>query len=369
MPFTVREVQDLESFVAFPYKLYEGHPFWVGDIKKDVLKLLSLSHPFWMHAERKLFMAFDENGSPLGRIAAIVNHNHNSFHNEKCGFFGFFDCVDNIEVAKALFYSVEEWFRKIGMDIVRGPVNPSSNETWGMLIKGFDSTNVIMMPYNFSYYNELAEKAGYTKEKDLFAFKWLTSNGFPERFKKITDRALRDGSVKVNLVDIKKIDLELEKLKDIYNKAWEKNWGFVPMTKAEVEHMASDLKPLLKSDYLFFASVNQNPAAFCLILPDFNIAIKALNGRFTPFNFPVFLWKMFFSIKSGRMIAMGVKSEYRNRGLELLMIKQAIESASKMGWEWGELSWTLEDNDKINSVIKNIGGEIYKKYRIYSKKI
>lgn len=369
MSFTVKETEDIRAFVDFPYRLYSQSRYWVGELKKDVVRLLSPSHPFWFHAERKLFMAFDGSGNIIGRVAGIVNQNHNSFHNEKCGFFGFFDCVDNAEVSQALLRAAEEWLKSRGMDMVRGPANPSSNETWGMLLEGFDSPNMIMMPYNFSYYNDLAEKAGYCKEKDLFAFKWLTSNGFPQRFSKITDRVVRDGSVEINLVDISEIDRELDKLKDIYNKAWEKNWGFVPMTQAEIEHMASDLKPLLKSDYLFFASVKGDPAAFCLLLPDFNIPLKAVRGSLTPFNIPIFLWKMFFSIKKGRMLALGVKSEYRNRGLELLMIKQAIESASRMGWEWGELSWTLEDNEKINSLIRDIGGTVYKKYRIYSKKL
>ncbi|NLI10473.1 MAG: hypothetical protein GX447_06955 [Elusimicrobia bacterium] len=369
MSFIVKESQDIKSFVDFPYKLYKKNPYWTGELKKDIVKLLSLSHPFWFHGERKLFCAYSQSGEMIGRIAAIINHNHNSFQEEKCGFFGFFDCIDNSEIACALFTAAENWLKEKGMDFVRGPANPSSNETWGMLYEGFDSPNVIMMPYNFPYYNELVKQAGYSKDKDLLAFKWLTSNGFPERFSKITDRVLRDSSVKVNLVNIEKIDSEIDKLKEIYNKAWEKNWGFVPMTQAEIERMAADLKPLLKPDYLFFASVKEDPAAFCLMLPDFNIPLKSLNGSFNLINIWPFLWKMFFSLKSGRMLALGVKSEYRNRGLELLMIKQAIESAAKMGWYWGELSWTLEDNDKINSVIKAVGGFVYKKYRIYSKKL
>ncbi len=369
MPFIVRENTDLESFAAFPYALYAESPYWTGELKKDVMKLLSPSHPFWFHAERKLFSAYSSDGKMAGRIAAIINHNHNSFHDEKCGFFGFFDCINDEQAAGALFKAAEDWLREKGMDIVRGPANPSSNETWGMLLEGFDSPNVIMMPYNFPYYNELAKKAGYEKEKDLFAFKFITSGGLPERFEKIAQRAMRDGTVKVYLADIKNIDRELEKVKEIYNKAWEKNWGFVPMTQAEIERMAQDLKPLLKPQYLFFAGVKEDPAAFCLILPDFNIPLRPLKGSFTPFNLPVFLWKMLFSIKSGRMLALGVKSEYRNRGLELLMIKKSIECAKELGWDWGELSWTLEDNDKINSVIKAVGGFVYKKYRIYRKKI
>ena len=368
MPLQLKETENLREFVDFPYGLFRKNPYWTGDLKKDVLKLLCQSHPFWRHAEKKLYMAFD-GGRPVGRLAAIINHNHNSFHNEKCGFFGFFDCEDDQAAASALFSKAGEWLRAGGMDFVRGPANPSSNEVCGMLVEGFDSQNLVMMPCNPEYYLKLVENSGFEKEKDLLAFKWLRSSGFPERFERMARRALRDGKVKVEMVDVKNLDGALTKLKDIYNSAWEKNWGFVPMTAEEIDRMAADLGPVLKPEYLFFASVDGAPAAFALLLPDFNIALKGLNGRLTPLNLLPFLYKMKFKLNRGRLLTLGVKKEYRNRGLELLLIRRAYESARKLKWEYGELSWTLEDNEAINSVIEAIGGFVYKKYRIYRKKL
>jgi len=365
---TIKEIQNLNEFIDFPYKLYKNDPYWIGDLKKDVIKILSPSHPFWLHSERKLFMVYEGNKA-IGRIAAIINHNHNSFQNEKCGFIGFFDCENNKEAANLLFSSAIQWLKTQGMDIVRGPANPSSNEVWGLLIEGFNSSNVIMMPYNYPYYISLFENYGFRKEKDLFAFKFITEHGFPERFEKIVQRSMRSGNITIESVDRKEIDKSLDIVKDIYNKAWEKNWGFVPMTEKEIENMANDLKPILKKEYLFFVKVNNEPAAFCLMLPDFNIALKSLKGKINILNFIPFLYKMFFKLKSGRLLALGVKKEFRYRGLELILIKQAIENAKKLGWEYSELSWTLEDNYKINSIIEEVGGFLYKKYRIYRKDI
>ena len=371
MPIFIKEINEshLNYFIDFPYKLFKKNPYWVGDLKSNVKKTLSLSNPFWFHCERKLFLAENEKGEILGRIAAIINRNHNSFHEEQCGFFGFFDCIDNAEVSKLLFARAEEYLKEKGMDIMRGPANPSSNDIWGMLIEGFDSQNMVMMPYNPSYYVDLTENYGFKKEKDLYAFKFLTVNGFPERFEKIVNRSLKAGNIKIEKADIKNINKVITDFKDVYNQAWEKNWGFVPMTEQEIDYMADELKDLIKPDYLFFIKVDDKVAGCCLMFPDFNIALKAANGSLNPLNIFPFLWKFLFGLNRGRLLALGVKNEYRNRGLELVLIREAIKNALKLGWEFGELSWTLEDNHKINTIIKDIGGILYKKYRIYSKKI
>ena len=370
MPFEIKELDEnaLGAFVDFPYNLFRGHPYWAGELKKDVSHLLSLSHPFWRHGERRLFMAYKD-GRPVGRIAAIINSKHNAFHNEKCGFFGFFDCVDDRSASGLLFDAALKWIKVKGMDKVRGPVNPSTNEACGLLIDGFDSPPMVMTPYNPPYYADLIAAAGFSKAKDLYAFQAYIKNGFPERLDKIVRRLTRAGNVRVELVDIKHIDKALADLKDIYNAAWDNNWGFVPMTNEEIDEMARSLRPLLKPEYLYFVKVNGSPAGFVLLLPDFNIALKAVNGSLNPLNILPFLYRMFTPINRGRLLALGVKKEFRNRGLELLLIKQAVASAAKMGWEYGDLSWTLEDNDLINNVILAVGGKVYKKFRIFEKEI
>jgi GNAT superfamily N-acetyltransferase len=228
---------------------------------------------------------------------------------------------------------------------------------------------MVMMPYNPPYYLRLVEAAGFEKAKDLYASRCLVANGWPERLDKIARRAGRGLDVSIELVDIARLDQAVADFKDIYNSAWEKNWGFVPMTDEELDEMAAALKPILKPDYLFFARVDGKPAGAALLLPDLNIPLSVARGALTPFNILPFLWKMKFSMNRGRMLTLGVKKEFRNRGLEILLIKQGLAAAKKMGWEYGEVSWTLEDNDKINNAIEAVGGTVYKKYRLYEKKL
>ncbi|OGS11696.1 MAG: hypothetical protein A2234_08360 [Elusimicrobia bacterium RIFOXYA2_FULL_58_8] len=370
MSITVRELGEagLGAFIDYPYDLFRTHPHWVGELKKDTRHLLETAHPFWRHGERSLLIAYRDN-LPVGRLAAIINRAHNSFHGENCGFFGFFDCADDKEAAAALFAAAEKYLRAKGMDKIRGPVNPSTNETCGLLISGFDAPPMIMMPYNPPYYAGLIEAAGFAKAKDLFAFRMEVSSGLDERFEKIIRRATRGKDITVELVDVKNLDGAIADLKDIYNSAWEKNWGFIPMTDAELDDLGRALKPLLKPDYLFFAKVDGKTAAFVLMLPNFNIPLKTARGALNPLTLLPFLYKMFFKIRSGRLLALGVKKEFRNRGLEILLIKQAIEAGRRMNWEYGEMSWTLEDNTAINNVIEAVGGRVYREYRIYEKTV
>ncbi len=370
MSIAIREIdqEGLGAFIDFPFDLFKGHPHWVGELKRDTRHMLELSHPFWRHAERRLFMAY-RGGQPAGRIAAIVNRAHNSFHGENCGFFGFFDCEDRQETADALFAAAAKYLKAQGMDSVRGPVNPSTNESCGMLLEGFDSDPMVMMPYNPPYYLDLTAGAGFAKAKDLFAFRVKPSHGFGERFEKIVARMNRHGAIKLELVDIKNLDKAIAEIKEIYNSAWDKNWGFVPMTDEEFNDLAAAMRPLLKPEYLYFARVEGQAAGFVMLLPNFNIPLKAVRGSLNPLNIVQFLWKMRFGMRSGRLLTLGVKKEFRNRGIEMLLIKQAFEAGSKMRWDFGEMSWTLEDNEQINRIIETIGGEVYKKYRLFEKKL
>ena len=370
MPIEIREIaeKDLGVFIDYPFALFRAHPHWVGELKRDTRHLLATGHPFWRHGERKLMVAYKD-GRPAGRLAAIVNHAHNNFHSDKTGFFGFFDCENDREVSGALFAAAAAWLKTRGMDSAVGPVNPSTNETCGMLSQGFDGPPMVMMPYNPPYYLELAEAAGFTKVKDLYAYKCLTATPFPERFDKILTRMNRDGKVTVHFADIKNIDAAIDEVKEIYNSAWEKNWGFVPMTADEMDDLAGALKPMLKPDYLFFARFDGKPAGFVLMLPDFNIALKKARGALGPLTILPFLYRFIFKLNRGRLLTLGVKKEFRGKGIELLLIKQAIQAAKKMGGEYGEVSWTLEDNVLINTPIEALGAELYRKYRLFEKKL
>lgn len=358
--------KDLGAFVDYPYELFRGHPHWAADLKKDVRHLLETGHPFWRHAERKLFLACRD-GRPAGRVAAIVNQAHNNFHSDRTGFFGFFDCEDDKEVSGALLAAASAWLKTKGMDSVVGPVNPSTNETCGMLLEGFDGPPMVMMPYNPPYYTGLMEAAGFAKAKDLYAYRYEAAKPLPDRFEKILARLQRDGKISVSFAEVSRLDAAIAEVKEIYNAAWENNWGFVPMTAEEMDDLAAGLKPVLKPDYLIFTRFEGKPAGFCLILPDFNIALRHVRGSLNPLNALPFFFRFSRRLNRGRMLTLGVKKEFRGKGIELLLIKQAILSARKLGWEYGEMSWTLEDNALINNTIEAIGGRLYRKYRIYQK--
>jgi len=248
-------------------------------------------------------------------------------------------------------------------------MNPSTNETCGLLVEGFDGPPMVMMPYNPPYYAGFIESAGFAKARDLLAFRLEVADGMSERAEKIARRVARSGDVAITPVDISDLDGAIATFKGIYNSAWEKNWGFVPMTDEELNDMGAALKPLLRREYLFFAEVDGVPAAAVLMLPDLNVPLKAARGSLNPLTIFPFLYRMFFRMKAGRMLALGVKKEFRNRGIELLLIRRAIESARALGWEYGEMSWTLEDNDLVNRLIEAVGGRVYRKYRVYEKTV
>ena len=370
MNFELKEITDrqIKDFARFPYTFFSKDPCWTDGFIKDIIHSLSPAHPFWLHGERALFMAFRD-GSAVGRIAAIINRAHNSFHGDNCGFYGFFDCENNADTAKALFEKAEDWLRKRGFDNIIGPVNPSMNETCGTLLDAYDLPPMIMMPYNPPYYPKITEAAGYAKEKDLFAFRIDPRKGLPERYAKLLSRIIKNNDgLRIRKANIKNIDGEIAKIKAIYNEAWEKNWGFVPMTSLEFDELAKSLKQILKPELLYFAMYGDEPAGFVLILPNLNPAFKAADGKLNIFNLFSFITAM-RKIDSGRMLTLGIKKQYRNKGLELLLIKQAMDSATDLGWKWGEMSWTLEDNDLINKTILAVGGEKYKTYRLYGKKL
>lgn len=359
----------IEEFVDYPYILYKDCKNWVGDLKVNVKRLISLSHPFWINAERELFVC-EKDGRICGRIAAIINYSYNKFWNEKVCFWGFFDCDNDFEVAKALFSQVEEFAKEKDMNILRGPANPSSNYTWGLLVENFDEPNCVMMPYNFEYYQELVVRNGYVKEKDLYAYKWNIEKESSFQTELLERIRKANSDIRIEHANLNNFRKVFDDVKNVYNKAWEKNWGFVPMSDAEIEEMGNELKPVLKEDYLIFARDKSGEVVgFSLILPDLNIVLSSLNGRITPINIFGALYRYFFKIDRGRVLTLGVNLEYRGRGIEVLIIMKAIDIAKKYGWKTGELSWTLEDNIKINKTIEKFGGVLYKRYRVFRKDI
>jgi GNAT superfamily N-acetyltransferase len=370
---TIEEVSGaggIHEFIRFPWKVYRDNPCWVPPLKSEVTFLLSEKmNPFFQHAEAAFFLA-RRNGETVGRIAAIIDRNHIKMHQERAGFFGFFECLPDCAVARKLLETAASWLKGRDIEIMRGPMNPSTNEECGLLLDGFDSPPMIMMTYTPAYYLDYMERCGLTKAKDLYAYitviREVAAGG---RLEKVaTAVQSRVPGLTVRPADMKRLRQELAAVKEIYNAAWSHNWGFVPMTDEERESMANRLKPLIVPELLIMAEVNGTPAAFFMAVPDYNQVLGKLNGRLGPVGMAKALWYS-RKISDIRILTMGVKEEYRKKGIEILLYLEAFKAAVKKGYERAEMSWILEDNVLMQRGCELMGGRLYKKYRIYEKKI
>jgi len=360
--------KDWEEFLKLPWSIYEGNPYWVPPLLQEVRETLDIKkNPFWRHAKRELFLARAE-GKPVGRIVAVIDDNHNSFHNDKTGFFGFFECIDNAEVAQFLWDAAVSWLKKNGMGAMRGPLNPSMNDENSFLLEGFDKSPCVMMPYTHAYYLDLAEHYGLKKAKDLYAFIKYAKDGIPPRIEKMIERIKSRTGVKVRPFNMKKFDRDAQFLKDIYNAAWEKNWGFVPMTNEEMDATGKKLKQFAEPSLVLFAEMDGEPIGVTVTVPDINQVLKKLNGRLGPIEVLKFLYYK-RKITGVRSLVAGIKKEYRETGLIAVLYYETEKAGIRLGYKWCELGWNLEDNDLINKFDAAVGGKIYKKYRIYEMKI
>lgn len=367
MSIEIREITEnkLNEFVDFPFELYKDNPYWVGELKADTIKLLKQDNSFWQHATRALFMAYQDD-KVVGRIMALVNHAHNEYHQENIGFFGFFDSINNQEVADALFASAGAWLKGKGVTAVRGPANPSSNHVYGLLLDSFDSMPAIMMPYNYAYYADLIEKAGFNKIKDLLAFHRTKEDAFSERFLKVCSRCERAKGITLRRLNLKNLKQEAEIIRKIYNEAWAENWGFVPLDEKGMADIVDELKLVVKPEGTCVLEVDGVPAGFYIAIPNMNHALKELKGSLTN---PIRIVKALLAwrkIKDARLIMLGVAPEFRKRGIDLVLIKHIITHGVSV-WNEAELSWVLEDNDGIIRGILECGCKPSKRYRIYQK--
>jgi len=357
-----------KSFVKFPYSLYKHNAHWVPTLLSEQKTLLNPDkHPFYEHASVNFFLATIDNYT-AGRIAAIIDKNHNNVHNEKTGFFGFFETIENYQVAEKLFNACKSWLQNQGMTNFRGPVNPSQNEDCGFLTDAFDLPPVIMMPYNPSYYIDFAKKFGFKKAVDLYAYYLDNDREIPEKLVKVAKIVSKKGKVKIRPFNLKNFNNDAKAIWHIYNKAWEKNWGFVPMTENEFHYLAQNLKKVVEPELALFAEINHRPIGFSLSVPDFNQALIHTNGRLFPFGFIKLLWHS-RKIDMIRTIIMGVLPEYRRNGIDSLFYYKTWKNAVKKGYIKDEMSWVVETNKIMRLSAKMLGGEIYKTYRLYEMTI
>jgi hypothetical protein len=366
---TVNSKKDLMTFIKFPWKIYKDDPNWVPPLLMDKKKIMNKEkNPFFQHAEAEYFLA-ERDGELVGRIAAIKNDLHNKYHNDNVGFFGFFECINDQQVADKLFDTARDWLKAKGFSQMRGPANPSSNDEYAMLLEGFDDPPRLLMTYNPKYYLDLCENYGLKKAKDLYAYKLENKKVMgSEKLKRVAEIAKKRSGIKVTQLDMKNFDKELEKVKYVYNKAWAPNWGFIPMTDAELDAMAKDLKPLVEPSLVLFGEIKGELVGFALVMLDYNYIFKQINGRLFPFGF-LKLFTQKKKIKWSRIITLGIIPEFQKKGLDAVFYWDIVNRAHKIGIDLGEASWILEDNEMMNRGAEVMNGEIYKKYRVYEKDI
>ena len=372
----VRGRADRKRFIDLPWKIYRGDSNWVPPLKASVRELLDVNrHPFYAggrEAELELFLAWD-GPDVVGRVAAILNHTHNRVHDEQVVFFGFFEAIDRPDVARDLLGAVEKWAAERGATAVRGPMNPSTNYECGLLIEGFGRPPALMMTYNPKSYPRLIEGSGYTKVKDLHAYISPVHGASLKRLQRLADRTRdRNPTLTTRGADLANFEREVNLFQEIYNSAWEKNWGFVPLSDTEITWLAKELKPLVQADLLRFALDDGQPVGFLLVMPDWNPVLADLDG--SPWRHPFktihhVLKSKPETMEGIRLFTLGVKAEHRKRGIEGILIGEGLQKSLEIGYKWCEYSWILEDNELTKRTVRLMDGELYKIYRIYEKQI
>jgi GNAT superfamily N-acetyltransferase len=369
MAVTVTPVQgkaDLKKFIRLPWMIYRGNKVWVPPLMVDVKNMLDRKkNPFYEHSETEEFLA-RKDGKVVGRICAIWNNNHNQFHDEKCGMWGFFECINDQEVANALFDAAKAWLKDKGADNFRGPFNLTINDTLGLLLDAYELPPVVMCTYNPPYYVDLVQKYGFVKAKDVLAWYRDDTTPVPERVSALVEKLAKRAGFTIRNVNIKDWDNEVERVRQLYNKCWENNWGAVPMTEHEFMHTAKDLKMIIDPEMAFVAEVNGEAVGFQLNIPDANELTKVANGRLFPFGLIAILVKSWFhKFRTLRVMLTGILPEYRNRGIEMAFVHRIFMVGTRKGYKVADQSWQLEDNRLINATMEHMESYPYKRWRIY----
>jgi GNAT superfamily N-acetyltransferase len=363
----VSTAEEKRAFLRLPERLYADDPNWVCPLRVERRDFFNpRKNPFFDNAQVQLFLARQEHDI-VGRISAHIYHSHNRTHNERTGFFGFFECENDYAIADALLKRAAAWLKEHGMDRMRGPANFTTNHEVGFLIDGFDRPPVVMMTYNPPCYPEFAERFGITKVMDLYAYYAHDSVPIPDRVARLIGRVRERSHATIRTLDMSRFDEEVQLIKSIYDRAWAPNWGFVPMTDAEFFHMAKDLKQIVDPEILLFAEIDGQAVGFSLALPDINQVLIRLNGRLFPFGLIKLLWltKVRKVIGQVRVLVMGILPEYQKRGIDNLLYHEIYNRGPAAGYHAAETSWILETNDMMNRVAENLGYSRYKTYRMY----
>jgi len=375
----VRTPADKKAFVELPWKIYQDDPHWVPPLLSMAYEAIDTQqHPFYEFARLALFNAW-RGHELVGRVAAIDNPRHNETHDDEVGFFGFFESVNDPDVARALFDAAGDWLRAHGKDAIRGPANPSVNAEYGLLVDGFDTPPMVMMTHNWPYYVDLVEGAGFEKAMDLWAWYVPTAQygpqgeHIPEKLPRVAKVVRQRYGYSVRKVNVKDWDNEIARIEAVYRQAWEKNWGAVAVTDHEFQHLAAELKQIADLDLVFIVEDPEGEVVgMSVSLANVNQALLKAYPRPGVPEFWTLLkllwhWKVRSCIDGVRVTLMGVLEPYRGRGIDALMMYESTMEALRKGYTWAEMSWILESNDMMNRGIQMMGAEVYKTYRIYQK--
>jgi hypothetical protein len=366
----VKTKKDWDVFIDLAWKYNSDDPQWVPPLRIAVRDVLDVrKNPFFKHATMQALLAY-QGDEPVGRIVGVIDEANNQFHKEAVAFWGFFECADDPKVADALFERLRTWAQGYGMSKLRGPMNPSTNHECGLLVEGFETPPSIMCTHNPRYYEKLIEGVGMSKAKDLHAY-WVPAqlSGLSPKLLGQVERIKSKAGVTFRKINMRDFENEITRIMDIYNDAWEMNWGFVPMNEEEFRHMAKDMKMVIDPEFVFFMEVAGEPAGFTLSLPDANQVFKKIpSGRLFPTGIAKLLWglKVKKDYNSVRIITLGIKKKYRPLGLGAMMYLESMQTAIRQKRAGGEASWILEDNvPMVGALLEHMNAKKTKVWRIY----
>jgi GNAT superfamily N-acetyltransferase len=369
----VRSAADRRRFIDLPYRLYRGHDFWVAPLRMDQQKALDpKKNPFFEHGRAELFLAENESAEVVGRIAAIVNGMHLQKYDDATGFFGFFECTEDYAVAEALLDAVASWMRSVGLNSLRGPVNPSMNDTSGLLVDGFDRPPSILMPYNPPYYVNYLERYGFHRAMTMWAFYAHTAYVNRDKLRRGADIVMqRNPGVTLRSLDMSRFMEEAKIAMRIYNAAWSNNWGHVPMTEREFEHLAKDLKQVIEPELVFILELDGEPVAFSVSIPNLNRALKHIpNGRLLPVGLPKLLaYSKLGGVYELRMPLMGVLPQYHGRSFDTPLVAATLEKGIEKGYDACEASWVLDSNTRLMNTLNHFGAARDKQYAMLEMRL
>ncbi len=367
--------KDTGDFIRAGFEVFRGDKNWVPPLDMVIRERLNpKKDPVHQHADVTLFTAW-KNGKLVGRTSATVDRAWLETWKDDTGHFGYFDTINDEEVARALLERAEDWLAKKGMKRINGPMSLNAAQEIGVLIEGFEHPPMIDMAHSRAYQGALAEACGYQKEKDLYCWRYDVSSGFNKRTQKAWDTVHSQPEVRLRTVDTKNLRRELGTVMEIYNETWAGKWAYVPITSEELDKMADDLSLVIDPDIAFIAEIDGEPAGMCITVPNLNEAIADLDGRLFPLGLAKLLWRTKVRRpKSTRLILLGVREKFRKNvkrygTLSAAMYVEVAKRGKKKGYEWAELSWTREDDAPINLGIRSMGARIYKKYRVYEKSL